>query len=205
MMIRQLILMAVSVSGMATAAVAASPSATNDALAEIARNPNLEPDAAWDIINTSRNLGDAFGADLSDGFRLLTTALEGGAKGIIDLGLRLNALNADQVAEILTLNRKVGAQAAVKKGYEAITAKLKPYQNSRIDQVGPTDSQTTSYAISAKDCAEFMVRRQRELQLFHNQTEQHSRETAAEMEIISEEAAGRPTRTKAQLLARGCD
>jgi hypothetical protein len=204
-MIRQLAVIAVSVIGMATAAPAASPPATNNAIAEIARNPTLNPASAKDIINTSRNLGDAFGADLSDGFRLLTTALEGGAKGIIDLGVGLNALNADQVAEILTLNRKVGAQAAVKKGYEAITAKLKPYQNSRIDQVGPTDSQTDSYAVSARDCVEFMGWRQRELQLFHNQPEQQSRETAAEMEIISEEAAGRPTRTKAQLLARGCD
>jgi hypothetical protein len=205
MMIRQLALIAVSVIGMATAAPAASPSATNNAIAEIARNPTLNPASAKDIINTSRNLGDTFGVDLSDGFRLLTTALEGGANGIIDLGLRLNALSAKQVAEILNLNRTIGAQAAVKKGYEAITAKLKPYQNSRIDQVGPTDSQTDSYAVSARDCAEFMGRRQRELQLFHNQTEQQSRETAAEMEIISEEAAGRPTRTKAQLLARGCD
>jgi hypothetical protein len=98
-----------------------------------------------------------------------------------------------------------GGNGSRAKGYEAIAAKLKPYQNSRIDQVGPTDSPTASYAISARDCAEFMGRRQRELQLFHNQTEQHSRETAAEMELISEEAAGRPTRTKAQLLARGCD
>jgi hypothetical protein len=105
-----------------------------------------------------------------------------GANGIIDLGLRLNALSGKQVGEILTLNRTIGAQAAVKEGYEAITAKLKPYQNSRIDQVGPTDSQTDSYAVSARDCAEFMGRHQRELQLFHNQTEQQSRETAAEME-----------------------
>ncbi len=100
------------------------------AIAELSRNPNINPAAIGSIIGVSQNLGAALGTDTAGGIKELITALDGGAEGILNLGNKLRALTVDQGAEILKLNDTGHAQEAVAKGYDLIAAHLRPYQES---------------------------------------------------------------------------
>ncbi len=99
-------------------------------IAELARNPNINPAAIGSIIGVGQNIGAALGTDTAGGVKELITALDQGAVGIVNLGNKLHALTVDQGAEILRLNETGHAQDAVAKGYQFIADHLKPYQES---------------------------------------------------------------------------
>jgi hypothetical protein len=100
------------------------------ALATLARNPNINIQATSNILEVARNIGAAFGTDITGGLEKLTTALDGGAQGIVDLGHQLGVLKDGQGGEVLILEKTAGQQAAVKRGYDLIAASLRPYTES---------------------------------------------------------------------------
>ncbi len=110
------------------------------AIAELSRNPNINPAAIGSIIGVAQNLGAALGTDTAGGIKELMTALDGGAEGILNLGNKLRALTVEQGTEILRLNETGHAQDAVAKGYQLIADHLKPYQ----DSLGPIELLTRS-------------------------------------------------------------
>lgn len=115
-----------------------STTALQTALAGLARNPNINISATSNILGVARDIGAAFGTDITGGLDKLTTALNGGAEGIVALGHELGILKDGQGGEILILEKTAGQQAAVKRGYELIAAGLKPYTES----LGPAQELT---------------------------------------------------------------
>jgi hypothetical protein len=84
--------------------------AANAAIAEIARNPLLNPNGAGQIANIGANVGARLGLSPDAGVKTFADAIAGGIDSIVKLGVQVRALDANEVANILTMQRH-GQQA----------------------------------------------------------------------------------------------
>jgi hypothetical protein len=84
--------------------------AANAAIAEIARNPLLNPNGAGQIATIGANVGARLGLSPDAGVKSFADAIAGGVDSIVKLGVQVRALDANEVANILTMQRH-GQQA----------------------------------------------------------------------------------------------
>jgi hypothetical protein len=129
-------------------------STANTTIAELARNPLLKPEAAGQITSIGANVGARLGLTPEAGVKTFSDAIAGGTDSIIKLGVQLRALDADEVANILTMQRHGKGAEAMARAVDLIQQStdgareksLSPFQKSIEGVRTAWDQMLTSFA-----------------------------------------------------------
>jgi hypothetical protein len=117
----------------------------NKAMADLARNPMINPAAAGDIARIGANVGAALGVSPDQGVKALTDALSGGVDAITKFGLSIHAMSTDEAASITIMAQHGQGVAALNRALGDIDKTTEDYRSHLSDTVTNIESLTTAW------------------------------------------------------------
>lgn len=121
--------------------------AADEAMASLARNPLINPNTATQLARIGGNVGASLGVDPAAGTKALEAAISGGVAGVVKLGVSLRAMDADEVANILTMQRHGDVVGALNRGIGDIDKTLAgEFKKSLSDSAQAVNSLSNAWA-----------------------------------------------------------